>query len=114
MPRRSTGSAAAYVTLKGGSGRCTTSVLKAKKCCGIPLSSANGTPTEAFLFVSCILDWPRCCVCNSSVEVAVSWFWDWLTPTKRTTILRSVCLPVAVKVTKARSVYELLMHSFRG
>jgi hypothetical protein len=65
------GNAAAYVILKGGSGRCTTSVLKATRRCGIPLSSANGTPTEAeaeaFLFVSCILDYPRCCVCNSSV-----------------------------------------------
>ncbi|KAG8069821.1 hypothetical protein GUJ93_ZPchr0006g45407 [Zizania palustris] len=83
-------------------------------CCGTPpdcewKAQAGNTCAASF-------DWRCSGICNSEgriwecdrstgdgENVAVNvmtdddWFCDWMTPTKRTTILRSVCLPVAVK-----------------
>ena len=42
-----TGSAAAYATQRGGSGRCTISAPKATMRFGTPLSSTDETPAEA-------------------------------------------------------------------
>jgi hypothetical protein len=50
VPHHSTGDAVAYATLRGGSGKSTTSVPKARRHCGTPLSSTKKKQQQKLLY----------------------------------------------------------------